>query len=68
MLTNLVTDSLDRDADGDIKVYIGEETPVESMKDCSVVTATYELRDGAKGNDWHNRTLSVWIMRKSLRL
>ena len=49
MLTNLVTDSLDRDADGDIKVYIGEETPVESMKDCSVVTATYELRDGAKG-------------------
>ncbi len=32
-----------------IQVYIGDETPVESMKDCSVVTATYELGDGMKG-------------------
>ena len=48
-LTNLINDSLDEDNNGDIKVYIGEETPVESMKDCSVVTATYELKDGAKG-------------------
>lgn len=32
-----------------IQVYIGEETPVQSMKDCSVVTATYELGDGMKG-------------------
>lgn len=48
-LTNLINDSLERDGDGDIKVYIGEETPVDSMKDCSVVTATYELKDGAKG-------------------
>ena len=32
-----------------IQVYIGEESPVESMKDCSVVTATYELGDGMKG-------------------
>ncbi len=31
------------------KVYIGEEGPVESMKDCSVVTATYELGDGLQG-------------------
>lgn len=48
-LANLVNDSLEQDCDGDIKVYIGEETPVESMKDCSVVTATYALKDGAKG-------------------
>ena len=48
-LTNLINDSLDEDNDGDIKVYIGEETPVDSMKDCSVVTVTYELKDGAKG-------------------
>ena len=48
-LANLVNDSLETDGDGDIKVYIGEETPVASMKDCSVVTATYELSDGAKG-------------------
>lgn len=32
-----------------IQVYIGSETPVEAMKDCSVVTATYELQDGLKG-------------------
>ena len=32
-----------------IKVYIGEESPVESMKDCSVVTATYDLGDGLQG-------------------
>lgn len=48
-LMNLVNDSLEKDGNGEIKVYIGEETPVESMKDCSVVTATYELKDGAKG-------------------
>ena len=48
-LANLVNDSLEKDGDGDIKVYIGEETPVDSMKECSVVTATYELGDGAKG-------------------
>lgn len=33
-----------------IQVYIGAETPVQSMKDCSVVTATYELGDGMKGS------------------
>lgn len=33
----------------EIQVYIGEETPSEKMKDCSVVTATYELGDGVKG-------------------
>ena len=32
-----------------IQVYIGNETPVQSMKDCSVVTATYELGEGMKG-------------------
>lgn len=32
-----------------IQVYIGNETPVESMKDCSVVTATYELEEGVYG-------------------
>jgi heat-inducible transcriptional repressor len=32
-----------------IQVYIGNETPVKTMKDCSVVTATYELEEGMKG-------------------
>jgi len=49
-LTGLVTkESEDEDDDQGIQVYIGSETPVESMKDCSVVTATYELSDGLKG-------------------
>ena len=48
-LANLVNDSQEESKDGDIKVYIGNETPVEGMKDCSVVTATYELHDGSKG-------------------
>lgn len=32
-----------------IQIYIGNETPVESMKDCSVVTATYEIEEGVYG-------------------
>ena len=32
-----------------IQVYIGDEAPVEGLKDCSVVTATYELEEGMKG-------------------
>lgn len=32
-----------------IQVYIGNETPVQNMKDCSVVTTTYELSEGMKG-------------------
>ncbi len=33
----------------DIQVYIGDEVPVDSMKDCSVVTATYQMGDGVQG-------------------
>ena len=32
-----------------IQVYIGNEAPVSSMKDCSIVTATYELEEGMRG-------------------
>ena len=32
-----------------IQVYIGDEVPVRTMKDCSVVTATYELGEGLRG-------------------
>ena len=32
-----------------IQVYIGQETPVPTMKDCSVVTASYDLGDGMYG-------------------
>mgnify|MGYP003037449473 FL=1 len=30
-------------------MYIGNETPVQSMQDCSVVTANYVLGDGLRG-------------------
>ena len=36
-------------SDTGIQVYIGNETPIQTMKDCSVVTATYELGEGVKG-------------------
>ena len=32
-----------------IQVYIGQETPVENLKDCSVVTASYDLGGGMYG-------------------
>lgn len=32
-----------------IQVYIGNESPIQTMKDCSVVTATYDLGEGVKG-------------------
>ena len=48
-LTDLVTRTLEESGDRDIQVYIGQELPVQAMKDCSVVTATYELGDGLRG-------------------
>ena len=45
-LTELVKEGDDSTG---IQVYIGSETPIQEMKDCSVVTATYELEDGFKG-------------------
>ena len=51
ILADFIKDSEQKEQSGEtgIKVYIGEEGPVESMKDCSVVTATYELGDGLQG-------------------
>lgn len=43
------TENEDASQNQGIQVYIGDETPVAAMKDCSVVTATYELQDGMKG-------------------
>ncbi len=48
-LTELVTDALSDENSTGIQVYIGNESPIQNMKDCSVVTATYELGDGMKG-------------------
>lgn len=32
-----------------IQVYIGQESPMSNMKDCSVVTANYDLGRGLRG-------------------
>ena len=48
LLTNLLVDKEQTEGKG-IQIYIGDETPIQTMKDCSVVTATYELEDGVQG-------------------
>lgn len=48
ILAELVTETLSKEEKG-IQVYIGSESPIKSMKDCSVVTATYELGQGLQG-------------------
>ena len=50
LLSNLLTDdSVSSENTTGIQVYIGNESPVNSMKDCSVVTATYEFEEGVYG-------------------
>ena len=48
-LANLVTESMAQTSDIGLQVYIGNEAPIQNMKDCSVVTATYELGSGIRG-------------------
>lgn len=49
-LASLISKEFEDDDDAhDIQVYIGSETPVPSMKDCSVVTANYDLGKGMRG-------------------
>ncbi len=49
LLSELVQDNLADENNTGIQVYIGNETPVQGMRDCSIVTATYELDAGMKG-------------------
>lgn len=48
-LATLVTQTMSSTENKGIQVYIGDESNVETMKDCSVVTATYELGEGMQG-------------------
>ena len=48
-LIELLNDNADGSENTGIQVYIGDESPISTMKDCSIVTATYELGDGVKG-------------------
>lgn len=49
VLADFVRDIESNESETGIQVYIGSESPVQTMKDCSVVTATYELGEGMKG-------------------
>ncbi len=48
-LSSIVQESLAGEQSTGIQVYIGNEMPLASMRDCSVVTATYDLGEGMKG-------------------
>ena len=51
LLTELMSDDTGEDGSKStgIQVYIGQETSVNAMKDCSVITATYEFEEGVYG-------------------
>ncbi len=48
-LQEIVAHTMTDENNKGIQVYIGQETPGTGMKDCSLVTATYELGDGMQG-------------------
>ncbi len=48
-LTEFVHETFASEENKGIQVYIGDEAPIQTMKDCSIVTATYELEEGMKG-------------------
>lgn len=47
-LANLINEATEENGTG-IQVYIGNESTIQTMQDCSVVTATYELGSGMQG-------------------
>ncbi len=48
-LVEMIKDTVSDEENTGIQVYIGSESPIQTMKDCSVVTASYDLGDGMKG-------------------
>ncbi len=48
-IMKLLSEKSDDGSTGEIQVYIGDETTIPTMADCSIVKATYELGDGVKG-------------------
>jgi heat-inducible transcriptional repressor len=52
MLSEIISKKVEAADDNEetgIQVYIGNESSIESMKDCSLVTATYKIEDGVYG-------------------
>ncbi len=48
-LADLVKEHMSDENKNGLSVYIGDELPIQTMRDCSVVTATYELGAGMHG-------------------
>jgi heat-inducible transcriptional repressor len=51
-LSHMLEETISKDEDGNetgIQIYIGDEAPAQNMKDCSLVTATYKMPEGATG-------------------
>ena len=48
-LNQLADEALSSDEKDGIKIYIGDESPVQDMKNYSIITSTYEMPEGAKG-------------------
>lgn len=48
-LANLITAADEGENKEGIQIFIGHETSVQTMQDCSVVTANYELGEGIQG-------------------
>lgn len=49
LVNMMVDEQADNESGHGIQVYIGQETQVQALKDCSVVTASYDLGGGLKG-------------------
>lgn len=74
-LVDLVKETMADEESTGIQVYIGDEAPIKTMKDCSVVTATYELGEGIRGTigivgpkrmDYENVVDSLKVLRAQL--
>ena len=74
-LVDLVKETMADEESTGIQVYIGDESPIKTMKDCSVVTATYELGEGIRGTigivgpkrmDYENVVDSLKVLRAQL--
>ncbi|MGI6094930.1 MAG: heat-inducible transcriptional repressor HrcA [Lachnospiraceae bacterium] len=74
-LADFVKETMDTEENTGIQVYIGNESPIQTMKDCSVVTATYELGEGMQGTigiigpkrmDYENVVDNLKILKKQL--
>jgi len=48
-LAELIREAEEDTEETGITAYIGNESPIQNMKDCSVVTARYDLGNGMKG-------------------